>query len=80
MDALKLIEALGGTFAVAELTCVKAPSVSGWKEANRIPMDKLMRLAPIAEARGIVTRKELFPTDWQAIWPELVGGMKEDPA
>ena len=71
MDALKLIEALGGTFAVADLIGIKAPSVSGWKEANRIPMDKLMRLAPIAESRGIVTRKQLFPTDWQAIWPEL---------
>lgn len=71
MDALTLIAALGGTAAVAELAGVKAPSVSGWKESGRIPDDKLIRLAPIAEARGIVTRKKLFPTDWQAIWPEL---------
>ncbi|MCU4119338.1 carph-isopro domain-containing protein [Variovorax sp. N23] len=72
MDAIKLIEALGGTFAVAALTGVKAPSVSGWKDSGRIPDDKLIRLAPVAEARGIVTRKDLFPNDWQAIWPELV--------
>lgn len=71
MDAIKLIEALGGTAAVAELSGVKAPSVSGWKESGRIPDDKLIRLAPIAEARGITTRKKLFPLDWQAIWPEL---------
>lgn len=72
MNHIALIEALGGTFATAELANVKAPSVSGWKEKGRIPDDKLIRLAPIAEARGIATRKELFPTDWQAIWPELV--------
>lgn len=71
MTATELIEALGGTSAVAELTGVKAPSVSGWKESGRIPGKRLMRLAPVAEARGIVSRKELFPGEWQAIWPEL---------
>lgn len=71
MDATKFIDALGGTAAVAALSGVKAPSVSGWKEAGRIPDDKLIRLAPIAEARGVVTRKQLFPKDWQDIWPEL---------
>jgi DNA-binding transcriptional regulator YdaS (Cro superfamily) len=71
MDAIKLIEALGGTFAVAALVGIKPPSVSGWKDANRIPDNQLIRLAPVAEARGVATRKELFPNDWQAIWPEL---------
>lgn len=73
MNAIELIEALGGTAAVAELSGVKPPSVSGWKETGRIPDDKLIRIAPIAEARGIASRKELFPTDWQDIWPELAG-------
>ncbi|MDO9357890.1 MAG: hypothetical protein Q7T70_02715 [Polaromonas sp.] len=72
MDAIKLIAALGGTAAVAELAGVKPPSVSGWKEAGRIPDNQLIRLAPVTEARGIATRKELFPTDWHKIWPELV--------
>jgi DNA-binding transcriptional regulator YdaS (Cro superfamily) len=71
MNASTFIEALGGTAVVAALTGVKPPSVSGWKESGRIPDDKLIRLAPIAEARGIATRKELFPTDFWAIWPEL---------
>lgn len=62
MNHRALIEALGGTFATAELARVKAPSVSGWKETGRIPDDKLMRLAPIAEARGITTRKG--PCGW----------------
>jgi hypothetical protein len=73
MHATTLIEALGGTAAVAELSGVKAPSVSGWKESGRIPDDKLIRLAPIAEARGVASRKQLFPDDWHKIWPELVG-------
>ena len=73
MNAIELIDALGGTFAVAAIFNIKPPSVSGWKEAGRIPADKLMRLAPIAEARGITTRRELFPEDWRLIWPELVG-------
>jgi hypothetical protein len=72
MDATQLIEKLGGTYAVAALTNVKPPSVSGWKEASRIPDDKLIRLAPVAEARGITTRKELFPNDWGDIWPEML--------
>lgn len=71
MDAIELIEALGGTNAVARMLDIKSPSVSGWKESRRIPDDKLMRLAPIAEAKGIASRKQLFPDSYAAIWPEL---------
>lgn len=73
MDDIELIEALGGTAAVAALAGVKPPSVSGWKETGRIPDDKRIRLAPVAEARGLVTRIQLFPRDWHLIWPELIG-------
>jgi len=71
MDATTLIDRLGGTMAVSALLGVKSPSVSEWKANDRIPADKLIRLAPRAEAAGIATRKELFPDDWQSIWPEL---------
>ena len=71
MTHTELIEALGGTFAVAELADVKPPSVSGWKKSNRIPDDKLIRLAVISEKRKIATRKELFPNNWRGIWPGL---------
>ncbi|MFD2297742.1 hypothetical protein QRO11_15460 [Paracidovorax citrulli] len=80
MDALQLINALGGTYEVAKLTDVKPPSVSGWKEAGRIPDAKLIRLAPVAEARGVATRKELFPDDWHLIWPELADQGAQAPA
>lgn len=71
MTHTELIEALGGTFAVADLAKVQPPSVSEWKARGRIPDDKLMRLAPICEQRNIATRAELFPNDYADIWPEL---------
>lgn len=66
----QLIELLGGTTEVAKALGIKPPSVSGWK-LSRIPDDKLIRLAVIAESRGIASRKELFPDTWQQLWPEL---------
>ncbi len=71
MDHIKIIDALGGTFAVATLAGIKPPSVSEWRKRCRIPNDKLIRLAPITEARGIASRRDLFPDDWHVIWPEL---------
>ncbi len=47
---------------------ITGPSVSGWKA---IPTDRKIRLAVIAEDRGICTRKDLFPEDYQDIWIEL---------
>ncbi|MGS0705036.1 Cro/CI family transcriptional regulator [Acinetobacter sp. ANC 3781] len=64
----QLIEALGGPAAVARLLGIRTPSVSGWKH---IPTDRKIRLAVIAEDKGISTRKELFPDTYQDIWIEL---------
>ena len=72
LSASEIIDALGGTAAVAQLCGVKAPSVSGWRTSSKIPDDKLIRLAPVLEVRGVVTRRKLFPDDWHLIWPELV--------
>lgn len=71
MNAAQFVNALGGTADVALLAKVRPSSVSEWKSRDRIPPDKLIRLAPVAEARGLATRKELFPDDWHLIWPEL---------
>ena len=67
----ELIDALGGTFAAAKLCRINPASVSGWRKANRIPPDKLVKLAVVLESRGIVKRKDLFQFDWMEIWPEL---------
>ena len=70
MKSEELIDRLGGTTAVAKLLDIKPPSVSAWR-STEIPTDKLIRLATIAEVRGIATRKSLLPDLWQQIWPEL---------
>lgn len=68
MNDAQLIEALGGPAAVARLLGIRVPSVSGWK---KIPTERKIRLAVIAEDRGLSTRKELFPDSYQDIWIEL---------
>lgn len=70
MDHSELIGLLGGVSEVASLVGVKMPSVSGWKR-NGIPENRLVRLAVIAEQRGVSSRVELFPDSWQFFWPEL---------
>ena len=82
MNAAQFVNALGGTADVAVLAKVRPSSVSEWKARDRIPPDKLIRLAPVAEARGLATRKELFPDDWYLIWPELIPvyGLPTPPA
>lgn len=70
----QIIDALGGTSAVARLMNVKAPSVSGWRKTG-IPDDKRIRLAVLLEEKsgGAYRRTDVFPRDWHRIWPELVG-------
>lgn len=44
MNANTIIDALGGTCAVAELCEIEPPSVSGWRKRNCIPRARLMFL------------------------------------
>jgi hypothetical protein len=78
MNHSDLIEALGGVTAVSRILNIKPPSVSAWKKTG-IPDDKLIRLAPIAEQKGVATRRELFPNDCHSIWPELVSPEQVHP-
>lgn len=64
----QLIDALGGCNAVARMLGIKPSSVSGWKS---IPTDRKIRLAVLAEEKGISTRKQLFPDCYGDIWIEL---------
>jgi hypothetical protein len=71
IDPGYLIDSLGGTSEVARLTRRTTGAVSQWRD-NGIPDDPRIRLAPLAEKKGIISRKEMFPNDWHLIWPELV--------
>lgn len=44
-------------------------AVSNWKRIGSVPVEYCARIE--RETGGAVTRKELRPDDWQAIWPEL---------
>jgi DNA-binding transcriptional regulator YdaS (Cro superfamily) len=68
-----IIDLLGGTAKVARMCKVDSAAVSNWK-IRGIPADKYMLLgARIEEAsHGLVTRQNLFPTNFWLIWPELL--------
>lgn len=72
MNSTEIITCLGGTTKVAKLCSVSVPAVSQWK-INGIPQDKMIYLAASLEkaTEGKITRKQLFPHDWQNIWVEL---------
>ena len=71
-NAGELIDAMGGTAAVARALGVRNPSVAEWRRGG-IPTARLWRLAVLAEQRGIAPRWEVAPNDWHLIWPELIG-------
>ena len=70
LDAGALIDALGGNSVVADMLGIRQPSVCNWR-LRGIPDQRLMILAPQLEHIGLISRKELFPDNWQILWPEL---------
>ncbi len=71
MTDVELINSLGGCVAVANILQIKPPSVSEWLKKNAIPEGRRIRLAVVAEDRGIAKRKDIFPKDYAEIWIEL---------
>lgn len=72
LDGAAVIDALGGTTAVARLLGIKPPSVHGWRETG-IPETRVIQLGAQIEAAMGIPRWELVPHQWHRIWPELVG-------
>ena len=68
-----LLQLLGGTNKVARMCEVEPAAVSQWKK-NGIPREQLMFLAARIEkeSHGLVTRQDLFPSNFYLIWPELL--------
>jgi len=65
----KAAKILGSQEALGELFKLQKAAVSHWKRIGSVPVEYCAR---IEEATGgAVTRRELRPKDWQAIWPEL---------
>ena len=68
-----IIDLLGGTSKVAKMCDVNPAAVSQWK-VRGIPSDKYMLLGARIEqeSHGLVSRKDLFPTNYFLLWPELL--------
>ena len=68
-----IIDLLGGTGKVAKMCDVAPAAVSQWR-VRGIPADKYMVLGARIEkeSNGLVSRKDLFPTNYFLLWPELL--------
>jgi DNA-binding transcriptional regulator YdaS (Cro superfamily) len=66
-----LVQERGRQSSLAKAIGAHAPDISRWANGTRpIPLEYG---AEIERATGgQVTRKEMFPTRWMSIWPELV--------
>lgn len=53
---------------MADLLSVSVAAIGNWK-TRLPPLDKCVAIERATE--GAVTRRDLRPDDWQAIWPEL---------
>lgn len=67
----------GGPTALARKVGRSPSEVSQWISGARpIPMV----CAALVERASSVTRKDLFPDDWQQIWPELAQAAAQETA
>lgn len=68
-----IIDLLGGTNKVAKMCKVASTAVTQWRK-NGIPAERYMFLGARIEkeSNGLVTRQDLFPTNFWLIWPELL--------
>ena len=68
-----MLDLLGGTAKVAKMCKCDNATVSSWRKRG-IPHGHLLFLAARIEkvSHGLVTRQDLFPTNWWLVWPELL--------
>lgn len=65
--------AAGSATKLSELIGVSLQAIGNWKERG-IPIERCVAIEQALDGR--ITRRELRPHDWRAIWPELIS----DPA
>lgn len=74
MNSLKHFVKEVGLTATAAMLSVSVQRLANWVERG-VPVDKCAAIE--LATNGRVTRKELRPNDWQAIWPELAQATAE---
>lgn len=61
----------GRAAALAKALGTHAPNVTDWAKGDRpVPIKYGAQIEQLTS--GLVTRQELFPDEWERIWPELV--------
>ena len=61
----------GRQASLARAIGAHAPDISRWAAGTR-PIPVEYGAAIETATGGLVTRKEMFPDEWERIWPELV--------
>ena len=70
MKQIHPLDTPGVRKVISDVLGIKTQAVTNWKAKGEVPIE---HCTPIEQAtKGAVTRKDLRPNDWQAIWPELV--------
>ena len=71
MDAMtRACETVGGVKKLADLLGVAESTVTQWRKGIRpIPLRKGVQIE--IATKQLVTRRDLYPNEWQDIWPEL---------
>lgn len=82
MNAIQqAIEAAGGPSKLAAGLGVTPQAVCFWRDGlRRLPFEHGPEIERMAG--GVVTRRQLFPDDWQRVWPEMEtadDGTNSDP-
>ncbi len=72
LDSAAVIDALGGTTAVARMLGIRPPSVHEWRDGG-IPEPRIIELGAEIESACGIPRWQLVPDRWHRIWPELIG-------
>lgn len=65
----RAITVAGGVGKLAASIGVVQSAVSNWRVRGNVPPEHCAGIE--AATKGIVTRRDLRPDDWQKIWPEL---------
>lgn len=68
--SIYLSEQRGRKAALAKALDVPPSDITRWLTGAR-PVPTKYGAAIESATGGLVTRKELFPTEWRGIWPEL---------
>lgn len=73
-----LTQERGRQASLARAIGAHAPDISRWADGTR-PIPIAHAAAIEAATGGLVTRREMFPDDWQRIWPELAAETDSAP-